>query len=462
MLELHDGTSARDCSGASRRDFLKVGALGIAGCGLSPLFGGTPALAAAANADRRKSVVLLFLCGGASHLEMFDPKRGRPGDHQSVIGTVPTAISGVHFGSVYEGLARRADRLAVVRSFAPHGISDHAQAIKHLLTTGDAEGTSIGARFARIDGPSDAATGMPTYAALIQQDEADSQYREDRDRMNVGSRPGGLGSAYAPFAPDGGDLAENMTLRLPLARLDDRRSLLDALDRMRREADRSEAIGALDHLEQQAFDALVGGRVRKALDLSGEHPETVRRYDTSRFQVGWTAKQPSTLGKRLLLARRLVQAGCRFITVGNAGWDNHANANHPNVYHGMHLLGRPLDQALSAFLDDLAEQGLSDDVLLVVTSEFGRTPKLDKNGGRDHWPGVTTLLFAGGGLRMGQVIGETTARGEEPKGEPLGYDALLGTLWHAMFDVGQVRLRQGLPGDLLRQIERAQPIPGLV
>lgn len=460
MLDLYDGGAERDCSGTTRRDFLKVGALGLGALGPS-LFGQAAAFAAA-QADRRKSVVLLFLCGGASHLEMFDPKRDLPGDHQSVIGTIPTAIPGVHFGSVYEGLARRADRLAVVRSFAPHGIADHAQAIKHVLTAGDPDGTSIGSRAARIDGPADPATGIPTYSTLIEQNEPDPQYREDRDRMNVGSLPGALGRAYAPFAPDGGELADNMTLRMPISRLDNRRALLDALDRMRRGAERSEMMASLDQLEGQAFEALLGGRLKEALDLSHERPETIRRYDTSHFQAGWLAKRPSTLGRRMLLARRLVEAGCRFVTVGHAGWDNHANANHPNVFRGMHWLGPPLDRAVCAFLDDLAERGLSDDVLLVIISEFGRTPRLDRNGGRDHWPGVTPLVFAGGGLRMGQVIGETTSRGEEPRGEPLGYDALLGTLWHTLFDAGQVRLKPGLPPALLRQIEAGRPIPQLV
>src|SRR5690606_129065 len=117
----------------------------------------------------------------------------------------------------------------------------------------------------------------------------------------------------------------------------------------------------------------------------------------------------------LLMARRLCQAGCGFVTVGSAGWDNHANKIHPDVKDGMELLGRPLDHAVCAFLDDLERLGMSDDVLLVITSEFGRTPKLQPNGGRDHWPGIDTLVFAGGGLKMGQVIGESTSRAEEPK-----------------------------------------------
>jgi uncharacterized protein (DUF1501 family) len=207
---------------------------------------------------------------------------------------------------------------------------------------------------------------------------------------------------------------------------------------------------------------ILGGNVRQALDLSREDPRTVAKYDTSHFPVGWTRRRASTLGQRLLIARRLCQAGCGFVTVGSAGWDNHANGKHPNVQDGMKLLGRPLDKAVSAFLDDVEEQGLANDILLVITSEFGRTPKLDKNGGRDHWPGLDTLVFAGGGLRTGQIIGESTAKAEVPKSEPIGHDGLLGTLWHTLFDVGQLRLRPSLPRELLTELERVEPIRQLM
>jgi hypothetical protein len=299
--------------------------------------------------------------------------------------------------------------------------------------------------------------------SLIQEDEPDDQYQEDRDRMRVGSRPGGLGLAYAPFTPGtGGEISDSMNLSLSPSRLSERRDLLAAFDGFRRQADQSAVMDGMNSFERQAFEVILGGNVRKSLDLSLEDPRIVAKYDTSMFQVGWTRKRASTLGQRLLLARRLCQAGCGFVTVGSAGWDNHANGKHPNVRDGMLLLGRPLDKAVSAFLDDVEEHGLSNDILLVITSEFGRTPKLDKNGGRDHWPGLNTLVFAGGGLRTGQVIGESTSKAEEPKSEPIGDERLLGTLWHTLFDVGQLRLRPGLPRELLTELERVEPIRQLV
>jgi uncharacterized protein (DUF1501 family) len=465
MLTLHESATWRDCGGTSRREFLRVGALGLGGWSLAHLLAANARGAPLEGAYRGKSVVLVFLCGGASHIETFDPKMSAPAEFRSVTGELPTAIPGVTFGGTFPGLAARAGRLAVVRSFAPHAISDHAQAIKHVLTSGDAEGTSIGARFARLRGASHPQRGMPSYATLIEQQEVDSQYQEDRDRMNVGSRSGALGPRYAPFAPGSGEgLNADMQLDLPADRFHDRRRLLQEIDRVQRrfeQWDQSGTLQAIDEFRRQAYEVLLGGSVRQALDVSREDPRIVARYDTSGFQVGWLKKRPSTLGRRLLLARRLCQAGCGFVTVGSAGWDNHANANHPNVYRGMHLLGGPLDRALSAFLDDVHEQGLADDILLVVTSEFGRTPKIDRNGGRDHWPGLDVLVFSGGGLPGGVVIGESTSRAEEPKSRPLGYDDLLGTLWHTLFDVGTLRLRTDLPRSLQDELARVRPIPQL-
>lgn len=463
MWTWSDHVGQQDCSGASRRDFLRIGALGLGGWTLPQLLAARASAAPGNDPFRGRSVVVLFLCGGASHHEMFDPKPTAPAEFRCTTGTIATAIPGVQFGSVYEGLAQRADRLAVVRSFAPHGIADHAKAIKHVLTSGTEDGTSIGSRFVRLRGPSHPRTGMPSYATLIHGDESDEQYQEDRDRMRVGSRPGGLGLACAPFTPGtGGEISDSMNLSLPAARLSERRDLLTAFDQFRRQADQNPVMDGMNSFERQAFEVILGGNVRKSLDLSLEDPRTVAKYDTSSFQVGWTRKRASTLGQRLLLARRLCQAGCGFVTVGSAGWDNHANGKHPNVRDGMMMLGRPLDKAVSAFLDDVEEQGLADDILLVITSEFGRTPKLDKNGGRDHWPGLNTLLFAGGGLRTGQVIGESTSKAEVPKSETIGYDGLLGTLWHTLFDVGQLRLRPSLPRELLTELERVEPIRQLV
>jgi uncharacterized protein (DUF1501 family) len=208
---------------------------------------------------------------------------------------------------------------------------------------------------------------------------------------------------------------------------------------------------------------ILGGKVRHALDLANEDPRVVGQYDTTQFITGHLTRTPSTLGKRLLIARRLCEAGAGFVTVGMAGWDTHGNEKHPGVKDGTNVLGGPLDHAVAAFLEDVAARGLSEKILLVITSEFGRTPKVEpKGGGRDHWPGLCPLAFAGGGLKMGQVIGQSTSRAEEPATEPVRMSHLLGTILHAMFDLGEVRVQRGLPRELLTLTDAAQPIRELV
>jgi uncharacterized protein (DUF1501 family) len=170
----------------------------------------------------------------------------------------------------------------------------------------------------------------------------------------------------------------------------------------------------------------------------------------------------STLGHQLLLARRLCEAGCGFVTVQSAGWDNHADGNNPNIYDGMNMLGPPLDKAVSAFLDDVEERGLSDRILLVITGDFGRTPTINKNGGRDHWSNLCTLAFAGGGLRTGQVVGKSARKNDIPASAPVTTTNLMATIMHTLFDVGTLRVVRGLPAKLARLVETAEPIRELV
>jgi hypothetical protein len=462
MLTLWSQTGDRDCGLASRRDFLRVGALGLGGLALPSLCHAQALASQAKSPLQDKSVVFLFLCGGASQIETFDPKMTAPLECRSSTGEIRTSLAGVTFGGTFPKLAKRAHRLAVVRSYQPHDEADHARAIKRVFTVGHPLQASIGAIATRIRGAAYRPDGLPTYASLIEK-EVDSQYQEDEERMTKSDAPGQLGAAYAPFTPTGdGQINRDMTLNLPLERLNDRRALRRALDKLNRQADATGVMAALDEFEQRAVDMILGGKVRRALDLANEDPRLVERYDTSRFLTGWLAKSPNTLGRRLLLARRLCEAGCGFVTVGMAGWDNHGNDKHPGVKDGMHLLGPPLDQAVSAFLEDIEQRGLSDKILLVITSEFGRTPKIDpKGGGRDHWPALCPLVFAGGGLKMGQVIGQSTANAEEPATDPIRMDHLLATILHVMFDLGEVRVQRGLPREIETMVAEAKPIAEL-
>lgn len=462
MLTLFDDQASGDCGGSTRRDFLRVGALGLGGLTLPGLLATQAAAAREGRKSyvRKKSIVLLFLCGGPSQIETFDPHMDRPSPQCSTTGETKTPLFGVTFGGTLEKVAARADQLAIVRSYSPHDIADHALAIRHVLVAGDPLGhkASIGALATKIRGESFTSTGLPTFVELIE-DEIEDQYREDMDRMRLGNSAGELGAACAPFAALGGDgLQKNMRLNLPLARLNERRSLHQSLDSFNRKLDARGGMESLDQFEGQAVELLLGGRTRDALDLSKEDPRVVERYDTSHMSSGWHKRRPSTLGKRLLMARRLCEAGASFVTVGMAGWDNHGNENHPGVFEGMHTLGLPLDHAVSAFLDDVRERGLSDDILLVITGEFGRGPKFENQGGRPHWPGLCSLAFAGGGLTMGQVIGRSLPTVDYPATTPYRLPHMVATLMHTMFDIGELRLDASLPRELSQLVQASEPI----
>jgi uncharacterized protein (DUF1501 family) len=251
-----------------------------------------------------------------------------------------------------------------------------------------------------------------------------------------------------------------MQLRMNAQRLDDRRELLGQLDVLRRQAEQLAEYQGADQYTQQAFDVILGSAA-EAFDLSRERPRLAARYDTSHIQVGKKKFRPSQLGQHLLTARRLIEAGCGFVTVHSAGWDMHADGNNPGIVSGMEMLGRSVDKAVSAFLEDLQQRGMLDKVLLLITGDFGRTPKVNGRGGRDHWPRLCTLAFAGGGICDGQIIGQAARGNDSPATDPLSPADVMATVMHWLFDIGQLRLSRGVPRGLLSQLERNRPIAGL-
>lgn len=467
MLTFLTGQTHQDCQGISRRDFLQAGRLGLGGLTLPWLFSHR-AQAASNGADyvRDKAVVLLFLSGGASHIETFNPNMTAPAPYSSVTGEVKTNVPGLTFGGTFPLMAQHADKFAVVRSFR-HPIGGHVQAIVHVLTGGTdplgqgTQGYSLGAMYSRLRGANHPKTGMPTFA-LLNSEEVDNQYRNEKGRVEKGSRPGVLGPSYGPFIPGGkGPGVENMVLNMPRERLDVRRELLKSFDGLKRQAEADATLEGADRSKQQAFDLILGSAA-EAFDLTKEDPHTIARYDTSRFRVGKKKFRESQLGRHMLTARRLIESGCGFVTVHSAGWDMHADGNNPGIYSGMEMLGRPVDRAVSAFLEDLEERGLLDKVLLVITGDFGRTPKVNSRGGRDHWANLCTLAFAGGGLNTGQAIGQSSRKNDVPLSEPIGTEQLLGTVMHTLFDIGVVRVTRGIPRELLSKLENSPPIEGLM
>jgi hypothetical protein len=448
----------------SRRSFLQVGSLALGGLTLPMLF--PSASRAETKPITDKSVIFLFLHGGPSQIETFDPKMSAPAEIRSATGEVQTALPGVTFGASFPKLAQRADRVSIVRSFLT-GDANHD--IKPIVGK-DTFGANLGAIYSYVSGTNHPDTGMPTNALLYPRVVDPTTQEGTRAFGNFGS-VGGFGSAVAPFDPSsGGDLYKNMKVRLSMDRLDDRRGLLKEFDRMKASLDEASQLG-IDATREKAFNLILGS-VSEAFDLSKEDSKTVARYDTApllrpeNINKKWNnhknyADNAKTLGKLLLLARRLCERGCGFVTVTtNFVWDMHADSNNATLTEGMGYMGGPLDHALAAFLDDLESRSLSDQILLVVCGEMGRTPKINKNGGRDHWGLLSPLLLAGGGLKMGQVIGQSNKTAGEPQTEPIRNKHLISTIVNRMFDVGTLRVKRGLPREIAQMLEW-DSIPGL-
>jgi len=423
MLNLWSNRRRTDCNGASRRDFLKVGALGMGGLMLPDLLRARARASASGQPTRNTSVVWLWLGGGPTHVETFDPKMSAPAEFRSVVGEVQTNVAGLTLGGVFPRMARVADKMAFVRSFA-HNNSGHGGGT-HWVMTGynfppadNGQGQikpGLGAILSRHRGANNPRTGLPNYV-----------------RMGgiLGDGPSWLGSAYGPF-DSAGNARNNMNLQVNLERLRDRRTLLDSFDSINRDVDRTGLMQGLDSFETQAFDLLVS-RAREVFDVSREEPRIQDMYGRGR------------LGEQMLLARRLCEAGVGFVTLHFGGWDMHGQ-----IKQGMERLGPQVDQAVAAFVNDVQQRGLSDDILLVITGEFGRTPRINGGAGRDHWAPLSTLALAGGGLRMGQAVGESSSKAETPRTRPITPQDLMATVFHVL----------GLPRDLHYNDPSGRPTP---
>jgi hypothetical protein len=391
------------CAGASRRDFLQVGALGLGGLALPDLLRSRARAEFDGQPTRDMSVIWLWLGGGPTHVETFDPKMTAPSEYRSVTGEVATNLPGVTLGGNFEKMGQIADKMAFVRSFA-HTNSGHGGGTHWVMTGYDyrladngavAVRPGIGSIVSRVRGPNHPTTGIPTYVRI---------------GGIYGDGPAFLGTAYGPFDP-GGQAQRNMTLVVDKPRLDNRRELLEGIDTINREIDRSHLMEGLDSFEQQAFN-LVLSRSQQAFDLKYEDPRVADRYGPN-------------LGQQLLTARRLCEAGCGFVTVHFGGWDMHGN-----IKDSMNNLGPQVDRAVAALVEDMDQRGLNDQILLVISGEFGRTPKINGGAGRDHWPQVSCALLAGGGMRTGQVIGSTNRLGEYAKDRPVSFQEVWATLYH--------------------------------
>ena len=397
------GRSQPFCDGLNRRNFLRVGAFG-AGLTLADQL-----RAKAANkgdgaglrgtAETPKSAIMIYLPGGPSHLDMWDLKPDAPAEFRGEFKPVSTNVPGVQICEHFPLQAKLFDKLAVVRSLA--AVDEHSDS---QVMTGYSEQVnrtvghpSFGSVVSKVRG---GAGDVPPFVSLR--------------GMSVGTEPGFLGVAHRPFAPEGPG-KENLRLAngVTAGRMDDRKDLLASFDTVRRDIDASGSMSGMDSFTQRAFDMIASGSVRKALDLKNEDPRTRERYKGV---------------EQFLTARRLVEAGVGCVTLSYGGWDTH-DSNFKTLAKQLPML----DRGIAALIQDLHDRGMQDDVVTVAWGEFGRTPKINNsNAGRDHWSPVMSALVAGGGLKMGQAVGASTARGETPKDRPYKVPHLLSTLYKAV------------------------------
>jgi uncharacterized protein (DUF1501 family) len=433
MLKIQ--ATARPSRGISRRSALKAGFLGLSGLSLADLLRWR---AQGAATPRDTAVILIWLDGGPSQLETYDPKPDAPAEYRGPFKAIQTRVPGIQLCEMLPHHARHADQMVFVRSIH-HDNADHFAAA-HWMLTGrfgssavnlEAKYPSVGSITARVRGPNQ--PGLPAYVGLP-------------SAQTIYLFPGYQGSAYLgpaynPFDVDRVNRYLGATHKTRIGspswlngfgtsavhRLERQRGLLESFDSLRRDLDQSGAMDAMDRYQQQALEMILSGRARAAFDLDKEDPKVADRYG----QGPW--------GRYALMARRLVEAGVTFVTVDMPHWDDHARIQQAMADKLPHL-----DQAVGGLMEDLRERGLLDRVLVVVMGEFGRTPRLNQGvpgltvPGRDHWGNAISAMLAGGGLRGGQVIGRTNAKAEFPVERPLKPADILATIYHVLgIDVHQ-------------------------
>jgi hypothetical protein len=436
----------------SRRHFLQIGALGVGGLTLSRLL---KAEAAAGVRSSRKSVILIYLVGGPPHQDMFDLKPDAPKEIAGPWRPTATNVTGVQICEALPRLARIMDKLVVVRSLIGSQSDHDASQVfngRHPRKPAASGGwPQFGSAVAKVQGPVDAAT--PPFISLC--------YTCTHGPYNEPG-PGFAGSSFAPFRPTGPARDDMTPLGVTVARLADRKTLLKGFDDLRRDVDAAGTMEGMDHFNEQAFGLLTSSRLAEALDLSKEDPRVVGRYGTGDPRIFMDENGAPRVPQSLLMARRLIEAGARVVTLNYSKWDWHGGAN--NSIFKREAEDFPVfDQCVSALVEDLHQRGLDQDCTVVVLGEFGRTPKISAQVGRDHWPQVNCALLAGGGMRTGQVIGATDRIAGEAVARPVTFGELYATLYRNLgIDVDRTTIQDlnGRPQYLVE--DQAQPIRELL
>lgn len=405
------GDKQRFCDGVSRRNFLKIGALTLGGASMTDVL---RAEAHAGTGSSHKAVIMVYLPGGPPHLDMVDLKPDAPVEIRGPYKPIETNVSGIQISEHMPRIAKMMDKVAIIRSLV--GSAGEHASNQCLGGFGMGENRSrnqpcLGSVMSKVYGAANPA--VPPFVEL-------SPKTQHSPYSNPGD-PGFLGLPHASVRPTG-EVMSDMTLKgVTLSRLAQRKKLLTSVDAYRRKLDGG--LKNLDSINERAFDILMSTKLLDALDVTKEDPKLRERYGKGSGDA-ITDAGPDW-NDQFLAARRLVEAGVRCVTLGFGGWD----------YHGFWdpkpgAQSERLDQALSALIQDLYDRGLDKDVSVVVWGDFGRTPRFNEGGGRDHWPQVAFAMLAGGGMRTGQVIGSTNKFGEEADQRPVHYRDVFATLYH--------------------------------
>ena len=393
-----------------RRTFVQIGALGLGGWSLADHLRLTAASSTPLPSDT--AVIQIFMGGGPSHIDMYDLKPHAPSEIRGEFSPIASSVAGYSFCEHLPRQAAVMDKLAIVRS-VQHTNPSHLPASHWMMTGYEATvsakenfNPAIGSVVSKLRGPN--RIGLPGYVAL------------PKKQLIGGSAY--LGLAHNPFAPNSDPSREEFEVKnltaagdMSWSRMNERRNLRAGLDRLADQLEHSEDFNSLDDFSKAAYEMVTGGRAAEAFDLSQESPQLREQYGKH------------SGGQSCLLARRLVEAGATFVTVlSGASWDTHTDN-----FRTLKNISLPkMDSAISALVTDLYERGLDKRVLVIAHGEFGRTPHINKDAGRDHWPGAACVLFSGGGVRVGQMIGETDSRAAYPVTRPYSPGDVLSTVYH--------------------------------
>ncbi len=429
MFRVDLGSTGRYCDGMNRRSFVQVGLAGMASVGLPQILRAKEASVDRGGSAKNTSIILIWLDGGPSHLDLYDMKPEAPAECRGLWNPIKTNVDGIDISELFPLQAQCADKFSLVRSLY-HNNGDHF-AGGHLMLTGrggasgvDTQGKSpfVGSVATKATGARQ--PGMPPYVAVPY-------------AASIGLRPGYfganyVGAAYNPFETDGDPNAANFQVQniqmaggMTLGRLDERAALAKHFDKLRRDVETKGMLDSMDRFDRQALDLVTGTAARRAFDIGLEDPRMRDRYG----RHNW--------GQSTLLARRLVEAGSTFVTVHFGGWDHHWD-----LKAGMERYLPLVDAAVAALLDDLSQRGLSDNVLVMLCGEFSRTPRMNNGGnggpplsmgtpGRDHWGNAMFCLLGGGGVKGGRIVGSTNRLGEVPQDRPI----TPADIHHTMFQV---------------------------